>query len=168
MKALKKSLWGGSEDSKDKQNASTKHRKHSFDLSTEPKPGFLGNLSYEQFDVLRHFKKKYGDAVKCCVDSNASVAFSKEEESLLSRVLPAKDGQDCPPSVHSFSEIDSFLLRLLRARNFDMEKASAMMDEYIRWRVAFHVKDICVVRWLIVQNIEIIRLFAFHGFLLCA
>lgn len=125
---------------------STGPTKHPFDLSTRPKPGFLGNLSFEQYKTLEQFRKRYKDRVKHCVDENASsIAYSQAEGTELFQVQPEEGCAEKHLTTQEFTETDSFLLRFLRARGFDLEKASLMLDDYLKWRTSFHVKEICEV-----------------------
>lgn len=146
--------------------------KYSFDLSTSPRPGFLGNLNCSAYGILQEFKRLYADKVVLCVDEGKSIAFSTEEETILFQIRPdtattttsttapaavvdgsRSDGVQTveppatPTTIAVFTELDCFLLRFLRARAFDISKASLMLDEYLAWRVSFRVKEICEVSW---------------------
>lgn len=52
--------------------------------------------------------------------------------------------------LENFSEYDnSYLLRFLRARKFDLEKSYAMFSDYIKWRISKRVDGIFVRKALL-------------------
>lgn len=142
--------------------------KRTFDLSIAPKPGFLGNLSHDQFQILQQFRECYADKVKSCIDENATtIAFSKDEETTLFEVQMGEQQTEevTMKSIrHQFNETDGFLLRFLRARGFDLNKASLMLDNYLKWRISFHVKEICeIVRFPWITQLRAAYPHGYHG-----
>lgn len=146
-----RNLWGWAGTS---QPAAAAEAKEMFDLSLAPKPGFIGNLDALQHDALNALRMIFAGQLAACVDCREELLFfSKDEES-----------QAALQKGEPLTEVDVVLLRFLRARGFDVPESAIMLQEYLKWRLSFRLKEVCeVVRFPWIQELRRVYPHGYHG-----
>lgn len=82
------------------------------------------------------------DATKASSESAPKAAETKEERALnaMRERFGGRDGVGMPVD-------DALYLRYLRARNFNSDKAIAMLEETLKWRADFGIKNMLAGEW---------------------
>lgn len=90
------------------------------------------------------------------------LAESSEAEPNVKETTCMKASQ--PLSLSGLSDIDAFILRFLKARNFNVSVAESMLRGYLTWRSDYRVDDICkVVRFPWISQLRHLYPHGYHG-----